>query len=259
MPINSGISGQTLILPINSDKDDGARKKNALIGELIMGKEDSVDSRGNEIGMAITIEDRVRNNLLLLYLVDQTIKSGYKVEDDLKAQKLVFLSEKLSVQRSLRSLVYPFFRWHKGPWSKNLSEDLRHLTNNGFLERETSGFVPTSEAKEILKLSAPLLDSENIFLRPIDETIVKWGHFSPDAIKEQVYDIPIFVPRLRKVMRMRDIEEGQILLFGVSESKARRIFSLPEDWMATLEILFDKDAIESFRMAQQDASRRQNL
>jgi uncharacterized protein YwgA len=209
--------------------------------------------RGNGVAVAITVEDRIRNNLLVLYLIDHTVKTGYKVEDDLKAQKLVFLSEKLSVQRKLRSLVYPFFRWHKGPWSKDLSDDLRHLTNTGLLCRGKNGFSLTPEAREILAFSESLLNTEHIFLKPIDETIKEWGHYASDAIKEKVYDIAFFVPRLRKVMRMRDIDEGQILLFGVSESKARKIFTLPEDWAATLELLFDKNAVDSLKAAQKDA------
>jgi uncharacterized protein YwgA len=199
-----------------------------------------------------TISERVENNLLFLYLVSEASKAG-RVEDDLKAQKLVFLSQKKLVQKKLKAFSYTFLRWHKGPFSKDLAEDIKSLVKAGMLTRIDDKIALTDAGKEIVARSEELLTKQPEFMVPIKAIAQLYGAIPSEDLKEKVYDISVWVPRLKKVMKIRDIEEKQLILYGLSAKKARKAFNLDENWQATLEIVFDKDALDSLKMAQQDA------
>lgn len=199
-----------------------------------------------------TIGEMVGNNLLLLFLVDETSKEG-KVEGDLKAQKLVFLSQKLMVQRKLKAFNYNFFRWHKGPYCADLSNDLKRLKVAGLVRRNGSRLELTDLGKSVIANCEAELTDWTDFISPIREVAQEYGRFTPEELKERVYDIAVFVPRDHKVMKIRDIEEKKLILFKPSEKEARKVLSLSENWQATLELVFSKEAQDSLRMAQRDA------
>jgi len=198
------------------------------------------------------VEEKVGNNLLFLYLVDETSRSG-QVEDDLKAQKLVFLSEKLMVQRRLKAFNYNFFRWKKGPYCADLSNDIKRLTRAGLLQRKNDKIELTDLGRKVIANCEPELKDCSNFLKPIKEVAQEYGSIPPEELKERVYDTSVFVPKLHRVMKIRDIEEGKLILFRLSETRARKTLNLNENWQATLELVFSKEAQDSLRMAQQDA------
>jgi uncharacterized protein YwgA len=199
-----------------------------------------------------TIGEMVGNNLLLLFLVDETSKEG-KVENDLKAQKLVFLSQKLMVQRKLKAFNYNFFRWKKGPYCADLSNDIKRLRAVGLLRKNAGQFELTDLGRSVISNCEDELADWTDFIKAIRETAREYGKFTPDELKERVYDTAVFVPKDHKLMKIRDIEEKKLILFKLSEEKARKILNLSENWQATLEIAFSKEAQDSLRMAQRDA------
>ncbi len=199
-----------------------------------------------------TIGERVENNLLFLYLVSETSKAGI-VEDDLKAQKLVFLSQKKLVQKKLKAFSYTFLRWHKGPFSKDLAEDIKSLVKAGMLSRINDNIALTDAGREIVARSEELLTKQPEFMVPIKAIAQLYGAIPSEQLKEQVYDISVWVPKLKKTMKIRDVEEKQLILYGISAKNARKAFNLDENWQATLEIVFDKEALDSLKMAHQDA------
>lgn len=196
--------------------------------------------------------ERVENNLLFLYLVSEASKAG-RVEDDLKAQKLVFLSQKQLVQKRLKAFNYTFLRWHKGPFSKDLANDIKALVKAGMLTRIDDKIDLTDAGKEVVARCEELLTKQPEFIVPIKAVAQAYGAIPSDDLKESVYDISVFVPKLRKVTKIRDIEEKQLILYGLSTKKARKAFNIDENWQATLELVFNKEAQDSLRMAQQDA------
>jgi len=198
------------------------------------------------------INERVGNNLLFLYLVDETSKSG-QIEDDLKAQKLVFLSEKHFIQKKMKVFNYNFFRWHRGPYCKDLANDIKGLVKAGLLRRANDRIELTDLGKEVVARCEAILMIRPEFIAPIKTVAKEYGSIPSDDLKEMVYNMTIFVPRVRKVMKIRDIEEKKLLLFKLSEEKAKKTFNLDENLQATLELIFDKKAMDSLKTAQQDA------
>ena len=199
-----------------------------------------------------TIAERIVNSLLLLYLIGRANGLG-RVEDDLKAQKLTFLVEKQFVQKRLRGLTYNFFRWHKGPYCAALSNDIRALMASGLLERTPSGFMLTKDGEDLMSQCDELLGRNGSFMGIIDSVLKDYASLPPDEIKETVYKVSIFVPKLRKVMKIEDIPPGQLILFNLSEKNAKGVFDVDESWLATLEVVLDADTMDSLKASQEDA------
>ncbi len=222
---------------------------------FVIQKEQEVSSNfSREIIMSeIGIRERVTNILLLLYLIDQANVKG-KVEDELKLQKLTFLAEKELVRRRLKALSYNFFRWLKGPFSKNLRLDLILLTQSGFLQKGANGIELTSKSTEILSNCKGLLEANRDFLRSIDAVTAIFSNHPPDQIKELVYSMEIMVPKVRQMMIIRDIPMSQLILFKMSDEKAKAIFDIDESTLATLELTFDSEACNSLSQAIDDAT-----
>lgn len=198
------------------------------------------------------VDERVGNNLLFLYLVGETSKAG-EVEDNFKAQKLVFLSEKQLIQRKLKAFNYTFLRWHRGPYCKDLANDIKRLQKAGLLRKDGERIVLTDFGRGVLQHFGDVLARQATFTEPIKKVAQEYGPIAPDDLKERVYDMSIFVPKIRRVMKIRDIEEKSLILFKMSEGKAKKSFTLDESSQATLELVFNKEAQDSLRMAQRDA------
>jgi uncharacterized protein YwgA len=209
-------------------------------------------SRGIEMS-EMGIRERVTNILLILYLIDQANAKG-QVEDELKLQKLAFLAEKDLVRRRLKALSYNFFRWLKGPFSKNLRIDFSLLAQCGFLRTDTDKIELTEKAKEILNECQHLLDTNEHFLRSINAITEQYSRLSPDKIKETVYDMEIMVPKVRQIMTIKDIPMRQLILFKMSDDKAKAIFDIDASTLATLELTFDSEACKSLALALDDAT-----
>lgn len=198
-----------------------------------------------------TIKDRIINLLLSLYLIDRVNEIG-KLEDNLKLQKLIFLSQKLLNQRHKLGFRYFFLRWDKGPFSKDVNNDLLLLKNNNFVKWENNQITLTVEGKNLLEMSKEIFDSNKTFIKVIDDTVSEYSHLSPEEIKKEVYNMQMFIPKLRKVMRIEEVPPKQLLMYGLSERKAKYSFEVGEEWVDTLEVIFDSEAIDLLQKAKRD-------
>lgn len=197
------------------------------------------------------IQDRVVNNVLLLHLIEKANSIGC-VEDTLKLQKLVFLSQKKLIGKRFKVFNYNFFRWDKGPFSADVNNDLTSLRCRG-LVRNRWPIRLTREGRELLSGCKELLEENESFLSVIDGIIGEFAEYTPDEIKEYVYKMSIFVPRLREVMTIAEVPHGTPILFKPSEKRSRARFVLDPKWCATLELALDQEAIESLKQSYSDA------
>lgn len=196
---------------------------------------------GEEMGER-DIREHVTNNLLLLYLIDKANERG-KMEDELKLQKMVFLAEKKLIERKLKGFSYNFFRWHKGPFSKEVSMDLSLLFDNNLVSSQRGKIELTRDGKEVLRGCFELLKKNQTFLSWIDPIVEKHATLDPETVKDEVYAMKIMVPKIRKLMSIREVPKGQIILFKSSDEKVKRIFEVDEAWMGTLELILDVEAL----------------
>lgn len=199
------------------------------------------------------IRERVTNILLLLYIIDETNSRG-NVENELKLQKLVFLAQNQLVKKKLKAFSYNFFRWIKGPFSKNLRIDLITLREANFVRIGSNKIELTKKAKEVLESCSELFDENEYFTDRIDRVVDNYAEFSPEDIKDFVYSMRVVVPRIREIMTIKDIPPRQLILFKTSDKKASFIFNIDKSWLATLELTFDKEAVGSLAKALDDAT-----
>jgi len=197
------------------------------------------------------IRDRVVNNILLLYLIREANLKGH-VEDTLKLQKLVFLAQKKFLAKSLKVFSYNFFRWDKGPFSADINNDLTSLTARGLVKNRWP-IQLTKEGLELLDNCEEVTEENYAFLSVIDEVISDFAKYTPEEIKEHVYEMKIFVPRLRDVMTIAEIPRGTLILFKPSDKRSKSKFVIDNGWCATLEVALDQEAIESLRQSYDDA------
>jgi len=197
------------------------------------------------------IKERIVNNLLLLYLIDKTNKEGY-LEDNLKLQKLAFLTQKKFIERRLKGFSYNFFRWHKGPFSADVNNDLVLLKQMNFARWEDRIYL-TEEGEALLKQCEDLFERNDTFLQIIDSIIKEYAGLKPDEIKEKVYEMKVMVPKIRKSMLIREIPPKTLILYRPSKKRTRQEFDINEEWLATLELIFDEEALELLKKAFGDA------
>ena len=189
------------------------------------------------------IYDRIRNILLLMYLIQKTDEK-FVVEDNLKIQKLVFLSQKKLTARKMNGFAYLFFRWLKGPFSGDLNNDIVLLKQMKFLRWGDDKIELTEEGKHILKGLYEVMENNKGFSDVIDNIIEEYGSLSPEEMKEKVYQMKILVPKVRKVMRIEEIPPKKLMLFGLSRENTKIEFNIDEEWLDTLEVLLDDEAIQ---------------
>ena len=189
------------------------------------------------------ISDRIRNIVLLMYLVQKT-NEKFVMEDNLKVQKLVFLSQKRLTAKKMNGFAYPFFRWLKGPFSGDLNNDITLLRQMKLLRWGDDKIELTEEGKHILESLYEIMENNIGFSDIIDNIIEEYGSLSPEEIKEKVYQMKIFVPNDRKVMKIEEIPPKKLILFGSSRKNTKIEFNINEEWLDTLEVLFDDEAIQ---------------
>lgn len=199
-----------------------------------------------------TIKDRIVNLLLSLYIINQVNKTS-TLENNLKHQKLVFLSQKLLNERQRKGFRYFFLRWNQGPFSANVNEDLVLLKNSGFINWGENKITLTDEGKNLLEMSKEIFDSNKTFLKYVDNVLAENSPLSPEEIKIKVYGIRMFLPNVRRIIRIEEVPPKQLLLCGLSEKKARYSFEIGDDWLDTLEVIFDEEAMDLLKKAEIDA------
>ena len=189
------------------------------------------------------ISDRIRNIVLLMYLVRKT-NEKFVMEDNLKVQKLVFLSQKELTAKKMNGFAYLFLRWLKGPFSGDLNNDIVLLKQMKLLRWGDDRIELTEEGEHILESLHEIMENNKGFSDIIDDIIEEYGFLSPDEMKEKVYQMEIVVPKDRKVMRIEEIPPKKLILFGLSRKNTEIEFNINEEWLDTLEVLFDDEAIQ---------------
>ncbi|MFD2924146.1 type II toxin-antitoxin system antitoxin SocA domain-containing protein [Halobacillus naozhouensis] len=79
----------------------------------------------------------VLNKFLLLYLIESAGQGG--IRGATRLQKMVFASEASTRESGdTNTFNYKFIRWHYGPYSKELKEDIEFLVSNNLIHANTS-------------------------------------------------------------------------------------------------------------------------
>jgi uncharacterized protein YwgA len=159
--------------------------------------------------------------------------------DNLKIQKMVFLSEVEGRARNFATANFPFFRYHFGPYSKVAANLVRKLEVFGFVDPE---FHQPSERGEYV------LDYVQEFIRQSPRAVEaleilhamceKYRDTKSSALVDIVYGMKVSVIGMGgRVMTVRDIPECVDIIVP-AEEKLETFIPFPKDLLDDLATEF---------------------
>jgi len=163
--------------------------------------------------------------------------------DNLKIQKIVFISEDEARKIKLAAAHFPFFRYNLGPYSKVLANDVRKLEDFGFIDPETKH--PTERGEYILayvKECTSTSKQATTVLEILKGVCTEYRYTRSSDLVDIVYNRSVSVVGLNgEVMKVRDIPPCIDILFPVEERLAEPI-RFPKELVSDLQTEFSLSA-----------------
>lgn len=186
-------------------------------------------------------EQELTDLLLILYAIDIASRTRIKV-GLLVLQKVLFLSALRMKLSGTLALAQSFYRWHYGPMSDEVYQDVEKASSMGLLE-EVEGLRLTERAEQILGACGQLLEENSSVIGPLEE--VASNVESIDELLEDVYGLSVHVEELDEDMKISEVPEGTHMLTPLWRDEASDILKIDASWIETLDILLDPEADEA--------------
>ncbi len=163
--------------------------------------------------------------------------------DNLKIQKIVFISEDEARKLKLAAAHFPFFRYNLGPYSKVVANDVRKLEDFGFIDPETRR--PTERGEYILAYIDECVarsEQAKTALGILNAVCREYRYTKSSDLVDIVYgrDVPV-VGFNGKVMKVRDIPLCTDILLPIEEKLSEPIH-LSEELLSDLQTEFSLSA-----------------
>src|SRR5436305_4671852 len=127
--------------------------------------------------------------------------------DNLKIQKIAFISENEARKKKLKAAHFPFFRYTYGSFSREVANDVRKLEDLGFLHPETR--EPTERAKYLLDYTEEFVKKSKAAqssLRIVAHICRKYRGVKSTKLVDIVYKMKVPVAQFQdRIMLVRDI------------------------------------------------------
>jgi len=201
--------------------------------------------------IARNLYETLVDRLLMLFLILESQRQGWRITGKVKLLKLLYLSESRMVKDELKGFNYSFYRWDFGPMSNEALQDLDWLSANNLLKQTRYAIAITSRGRDLVKSSSPLLEHNEGFLEYVRRVIREFGPYTGKRIKTVVYDTPM----MGEKKLIRKTKHGEELLRKMPTKQAKKRFLVDEEWIETLSILMDKEAQGSLKRGMADAKR----
>jgi hypothetical protein len=210
---------------------------------------------------APTYDEQLLNDVLLLSLWAEAQKAmGSDTEtvgDRFKLMKLAFFAAYDLYTTKVKALSLTFFRWRRGPMSKEIYAAWEHLTELGFMA-EDEEFGVTERGMEL----AAGFSDEVLALEPNEPicsafrlTAESWGPLTTDEIKARIYDVYCLTTQSTRRRPIRSIAMGERFTEPLDESQADTLIVVPPAWQETLELALNKRASVDLRAGIEDMYR----
>lgn len=188
------------------------------------------------------------DQLLTLFLISETQKSGYRISGEVKLMKMIYQSEAKMIRDKVKAFNYSFYRWDFGPMSNDVLKDYKCLVNNHLLEKVQSYIFITKRGRGLLKDFSELLEKNRDVLKYIEKAVKEFAPYSGERLKEVTYDLPM----VTKKKLIRDTKTSEQILAKIEMSEARKWFRFDDEWEETLSVFLDKKACESMEKGMED-------
>ena len=175
----------------------------------------------------------VWNQLFLLAL----FRCSEEPLDNLKIQKVVFISEDEGRKRGIAAADFKFFRFNLGPYSKAIANDVRKLEAFGFIDPETR--QPTERGKYILEYLAEIISESQpakLSLEILDSVCEQYRSVKSSRLVDIVYDRTVPVSAYNGTeMKVKDIPACTDIINPVSDG-LRTVAEIPTDLLEILQV-----------------------
>lgn len=176
--------------------------------------------------------------LLTLHAVRIASKAEIKV-GLIVMQKILFLSALEMRQSKSLTLSQTFYRWHYGPMSNEVYDDLHRASSSGLVD-EIDGLRLTEAAEGILDACTDIFEQNQSLIEPLEKAASSVEDI--DDLLEKVYDMSVYVDELDEEVVIREIPEGTNILTPLWDDEASTKFNIDPSWMETLDILLHPEA-----------------
>lgn len=199
-------------------------------------------------------EEAIVDKVLLLYLIKKAEEKG-RIWGITKLMKLAFFAEREMVKDKVKGFNYNFYRWHLGPFTPEVYEDLEYLIENE-LVAEQEGIGVTNQGAEILMEVGGLLKENKDVLEYMEKLMGKYASEGTGELMKSAYESEVEIMPFKIQAKVRDVPIGYNLVTKLDETEARDVFEINDAWLETLELVLDRSAYESFKEAMESARTR---
>jgi len=189
------------------------------------------------------------DRLLLLFLIANANRVR-ALWGKTKLEKLAYCSQYAMMKGSVKGFNYYFYRWHHGPFSDQIYDDLDRLSKCGFVkQREEGEIVVTPPGQEVLTLNSDILNRNQEICDAIGEVVSDYKTYTADQIKDAIYGTLVYGSRKRYV---RDTKLREPLLYKLPKDEAKVTLRIDGSKLETLLILFTPKFYDQIMKARAD-------
>jgi hypothetical protein len=198
------------------------------------------------------------DRFLFLYALDRIARRD-RAPGKTKVQKIIYLAERGAAGAGFPLPSFEFFRYHYGPFSKQLAEEAERMQAIG-LVRKGEAYILTERARSVLqRWEERLRDYLGPAMAEIEAHADKAAGWSIDKLKRFVYKLPAQPPRWPEHAQtpIADIHTF-ITLLAPAEQDGLRAVDLPDDLYRDLFLdlaITDEDLAKSESVSD-DATRK---
>jgi hypothetical protein len=162
------------------------------------------------------------------------------IDGNFKIQKLGFISELRGQEgANLRATHYKFFRYHFGPYSKELANDVGFLKERGFLDAFNR---VTDRGRYLIEYTRPeISQNENsaMSLEILFSVCADYGRYTGGQLKRQVYEMVVPVIEYdNATLKVKDIGYCTDILDPLRLFNLKESANFPADTLEDLQSEF---------------------
>ncbi|CAN5520261.1 hypothetical protein BH23CHL2_BH23CHL2_05930 [soil metagenome] len=195
-----------------------------------------------------TYESVVDEALTLSVLAELEDKSSKEI-DRLRLQKIIFLIAYRWFEKRWKGFNYPFFRYHWGPFTKDLYQTEMDLSVAGLIDggrNWTLSLTPAGESLAAEMIERVWCAEDNAhFWQDIQQVIGEFGDLTTSQLLRSLYDMEFMPLGWREAWEMRDIPIGTDLIRVLEDAEADEIIEVLDEWIDTFGLTISRGARES--------------
>ncbi len=200
-----------------------------------------------------TAEEKLIDDALSLVLLSKAQESTSEqdaIGNRIKVMKLLFLAGEAMFSERAKGLNFCFYRYTRGPFSKEVEESWDELKQSGHLW-EDEEFQVTDSGRELARAFEEdvLKDPSNkLFFDVIDGIATKHGASDQDELLDLVYRMTVS-DVTGKSIRINDAPMGTQFTLVLEPEEASTVLSIEEGWIDTLLVELNRERRESLAHA----------